>query len=138
LVDTSDRERLADNQAFRDFKKILLQAVAILEAERSRDKKDAAHKEPPFKDLFASLSTAPLLQKIEAAAQRGEKASSVLPLVEDFSIDFEKNVAQIERRLIYYSRLATIGVIAAMLLHEIRNHTFTLGRLLRAVRKLVE
>ena len=138
LIDTSDRERLADNQAFRDFKKLLLQAVAILEAERSKDKKDATHKEPPFKDLFASLSAAPLIQKIEIAVQRGENASSLLPLVENFNADVEKTVAQIERRLIYYSRLATIGVIAAMLLHEIKNHTFTLGRLIRAVRKLVE
>lgn len=138
LVDTSDRERLADNQASRDFKELLIRAVAILEAERIKDKKDAPHKEPPFKDLFASLSAAPLIQKIEAAAQRGEDASSLLPLVEDFNTDVEKTVAQIERRLIYYSRLATIGVIAAMLLHEIRNHTTTLGRLMRAVRKLVE
>ena len=37
----------------------------------------------------------------------------------------------IRTRLVYYSRLATIGTIAQMLIHEIRNRTTAIGRFLR-------
>jgi signal transduction histidine kinase len=136
INDTSDRERLEDNQASQDLIKLLWRVVGILEDERSKDK-EANRKEPPFKDLFAKLSAKPLIENISHYAEQGGQASEVLPLVEEFGAQVEETVGRIQQRLIYYSRLASLGVLAAMLVHEVRNHTLTFGRLFRALRKLI-
>jgi signal transduction histidine kinase len=41
----------------------------------------------------------------------------------------------IKLRFIYYSRLATVGSIAQLLVHEIRNRTTSIGRFLRTCRR---
>jgi signal transduction histidine kinase len=137
IKDTSDRERLVDNRASQDFIKVLKEVVKILEEERSKDRQGTS-KEAPFKDLFAALSTKPLIARMGAFAESGGKIEDLLPLVEEYGAEVEETVGQIERRLIYYSRLASLGVLAAMLVHEVRNHTMTIGRLSRSVRKLVD
>lgn len=137
IVDTSDRERLVDNRASQDFTKLIKEVVKILEDERSKDRQGTT-KEAPFKDLFASLSPKPLIARIGAFAESGGNIEDLLPLVEEFGAEVEDTVGKIEHRLIYYSRLASLGVLAAMLVHEVRNHTMTIGRLARAVRKLAD
>lgn len=137
IKDTSDRERLEDNPASKFFKRLLQDVVKILEDERSKDRQETK-KEQPFKDLFASLSTKPLLERMSEALKQGAEASELLPLVEEYGAELEKTVGQIEQRLVYYSRLASLGVLAAMLVHEVRNHTFVIGRLTRAVRELTD
>jgi signal transduction histidine kinase len=137
IVDTSDRERLVDNRSSQDFTKLVKEVVKILEDERSRDRQ-GTNKEAPFKDLFAALSTKPLIARIGSFADSGGKIEDLLPLVEEYGVEVEDTVGKIEQRLIYYSRLASLGVLAAMLVHEVRNHTMTIGRLSRAVRKLVD
>jgi signal transduction histidine kinase len=137
IVDTSDRERLVDNRATQDFTKLIKEVVKILEDERSKDRQGTS-KEAPFKDLFAALSPKPLIARVGAFAESGGKIEDLLPLVEEYGAEVEDTVGKIERRLVYYSRLASLGVLAAMLVHEVRNHTVAIGRLSRGVRKLVE
>jgi len=137
IVDTSDRERLVDNRASQDFTKLIKEVVKILEDERAKDRQGTT-KEAPFKDLFAALSTKPLIARIGSFAESGGKIEDLLPLVEEYGAEVEDTVGKIEQRLIYYSRLASLGVLAAMLVHEVRNHTMTIGRLSRSVRKLVD
>ncbi len=136
LRDTSDRERLVDKPATSDFRKLLIKVVEILEEEREKDRQEARHKEPPFKDLFAALSAKDLVDEVSRLANEGKNASEVVPIVEDFSTRLQETVGQIERRLIYYSRLASIGVLTAIIVHEVRNQTLVIGRLCRVVRKL--
>ncbi|MDT4956128.1 MAG: hypothetical protein QOJ02_4266 [Acidobacteriota bacterium] len=138
LKDTSDRERLVDNPASKDFIKLLQNVITILEDERSKDRQEAKHREPPFQDLFASLSTRTLVDNISLFALRGGEASEVLPLVEEYGAQVEDTVNKIERRLVYYSRLASLGVLSAMIVHEVRNHTTPISGLTRELRKLVE
>jgi signal transduction histidine kinase len=137
IKDTSDRERLEENEASKDFKEILRGIVSILEDERSKDRLESK-KEPPFRDLFASLSTQPLIENIRTRIAEGADASEVLPMVEEHAAGIEKTVGQIERRLVYYSRLASLGVLAAMLIHEVRNQTLSIGGLVIELRKQVE
>ncbi len=138
LKDTSDRERLVDKPATSDFKKLLIKVVEILEEAREQDRQEATHKEPPFKDLFAALSTTNLVDEVNRIAKEGRPASDVAPLVEEFNTRLQDTVSQIERRLIYYSRLASIGVLAAMIVHEISHHTLVIDGLVRAVRSLLD
>ncbi len=137
IKDTSDRERLVDNQAARDFKKLLWGIAGILENEREKDRLEAK-KERPFKDLFAALSTRPLIERMEAAVAKGVEAKDLLPLVEKHGTEVEKAVEEIEQRFIYYSRLASLGTLVAILTHEVGQNTMVIGGLTRAVGKLIE
>jgi signal transduction histidine kinase len=138
LKDTSDRERFVESSAAKDFKQLLMGVVGILEVERDRDRQEAAHKEPPLKDLFAELSAKDLVDNISRFVIRGGDPSELLPLVEDYSTKVQDTVEQIERRLIYYSRLASLGTLSAIIVHEIGNHTVVIGRLCRVVRELLD
>ena len=138
IRDTSDRERLEDNRASRDFVALLRQVVGILEDERSKDRQDSKKQDQPFQDLFTSLSAKGLIEDINARVRGGAGASEIVPLVEQFGEQVQETVDKIERRLVYYSRLASLGVLAGMLVHEVRNQTLTIGRLARAVKKLID
>lgn len=126
LVDTSDRERLVDNDAARDFRYLLVSIVSLLEAQRLIDRKspDTSRKS---NSLFDSLSAEGLIDEISERADEGATASDVLPVLQDFNKTQEKAIKELEERFVYYSRLATIGTIASMIVHEIRNRTMAIG-----------
>lgn len=138
LKDTSDRERLVDSPASRDFIQLIQSVITILEDERSKDREGVRHREAPFQDLFAELSTKDLVETVNRFASSGGEASGVVPLVEEYGARVEDTVNKIERRLVYYSRLASLGVLSAMLVHEVRNHSTTIGGLTRELRRLIE
>lgn len=137
IKETSDRERLEENKAFKDFKKLFVRTLSILEDERDNDRRDAPHKEPPLSDLFSQLSPAPLLERVNSVAARGGQAAEVATLVDEYSGQVKEVIDTMERRLYYYSRLASLGVLAAMLVHEVRNQTLTIDGFLRLMKKLI-
>ncbi len=138
LRDTSDRERLEDTQGLEEFEKLVTQVISQLEEGRSKDRLDPDHKEPPFMDLFADLSVDELVGQVKSLADENASAKEVLPIVENHGVQVDKTVDQIQRRLYYYSRLASLGTLSAMIVHEVRNHTTALGRLTRAIRRSIE
>lgn len=137
LEDTADRERLVDKKATVDFQKLIFRIVEILEEEREKDRLGIEYKEPPFKDLFSALSSNKLVEDIRRLAEEGAPASEALPVVEEHSVQVNQTVGQIERRLIYYSRLATIGTLAAMLLHEVKTKTTIIGGFTNTVKEIL-
>lgn len=138
LIDTSDRERLKENRASREFQRLINQIVEILEDERERDRAAVGHKEPAFKELFSALSPKPLIDRVAKLAEEGAPASDVIPALEEFGDQVNDTVEQIEKRFVYYSRLASLGSIAAMVIHEVRNNTVVIGRLIGSVLKAME
>ena len=78
-------------------------------------------------ELFANLSADELVAQTTALAQSGANASEIVKLVRDFDISLNQNRQAIETRFVYYSRLATVGSIAQMIIHEIRNRTTAIG-----------
>jgi len=138
LRDTSDRERLEENAASEDFARLMRQVVATLEDQRSKDRFEPTHREPPFIDLFAELHADDLLQNVRSKAEQGASATDVLPAIEKHKERLETSVEQIGRRLYYYSRLASLGTLSAIIVHEVRNHTTAMGELTRAARKLLD
>lgn len=126
IEDTSDRERLAATPEVLAFEETLRVIVSVMENERQKDRHEAP-KEPRVSDLFKQLDAKGLVSGVAEVASTGGSASEALPLVEEFSESLDKARQEIETRFVYYSRLATVGTIALMLIHEVRQRTTILG-----------
>lgn len=134
IEDTSDRERLAATPEVTAFEEILRAIVSVLENERDKDRRTVT-KEKRVVELFEQLSAKELVAGVDQVAKEGGSAEEALPLVREFSDKLNKAREEIETRFVYYSRLATIGTIAQMLVHEVRNRTTVIAHALQALRK---
>jgi signal transduction histidine kinase len=137
LQDKSDREGLGANDAVVAFQAILNAIVYQLENERDKDRIKPSDEEK-LMDLFEDLTADDLLADMVTIADEGAPAKDAIPLLENFSKKIESVKAAIKKRFVYYSRLATVGTIAQMLVHEIRNRTTVFGSFVRYVSKHVK
>lgn len=135
IEDTSDRERLAATPEVAAFEELLRAIVSVLENERDKDRR-AVSKEKRVVELFQQLNARELVEGVDQVAKEGGTAEDALPLVQEFSERLDKAREEIETRFVYYSRLATVGTIAQMLVHEVRNRTTVLAHALQALKKL--
>ena len=133
IEDTSDRERLASCIEVAEFEEILKAVVVLLETQRDDDriKPDL---EKPMDDLFEEVSAENLLEEVVDLSEEGVEASQTIPLLRAFSSSLDSARKTIQSRFVYYSRLATVGTIAHMLVHEIRNRTTAFGSFMELVR----
>jgi signal transduction histidine kinase len=132
IEDTSDRERLARNDAVLEFERVLNLIVSRLEAERAQDHEE--HEETHVRELFEDLSPKRLIEATQELASEDGSASDVLPVLARFSSEAERARQRIERQFVYYSRLATIGTISEMLIHEVANNCVAIDSFVAAVR----
>ncbi len=132
IEDTSDRERLATSLAVSEFEELLKSIVSLLENERDIDR-IKADRQNPLQDLFGQLSAEQLVSDIAELVQDGADASDAVPVVKSYSSQLESTRKAIQERFVYYSRLATVGTIAQILVHEIRNRTTAIGLFLSFV-----
>ena len=126
IEDTSDRERLSMCAEVEEFEEIIRTVVGLLASGRNDDRAEPG-REQPLTELFANLSAEKLVAETTALAQAGANASAIVKLVRDFDESLNQGRQEIETRFVYYSRLATVGSIAQMLVHEIRNRTTVIG-----------
>lgn len=129
IKDTSDRERLVSCIEVAEFEEILKAVVALLENERDEDR-IKPDREKPMDDLFENLSAENLVTEVIALSEESAEVSEALPLLRTFSNSLDSARKEIQERFVYYSRLATVGTIAHMLVHEIRNRTTAFGSVL--------
>lgn len=129
ISDTSDRERLASSKEVTDFQEILKAVVIELEKGRDEDRVKEA-KETPMEDLLGAVSAQQALDGVRVLASTGAPARKAVPILRSLDRSLERTRQNIERRFIYYSRLATVGTVAHMLVHEIRNRTTAIGQFL--------
>ena len=134
IRDTSDRERLTDGPALSDFRRLLEEIVKALEAQRDRDRPNP-QRGKAMTSLFADLSPETMLERARTAAREGAGAKAVLPVVEGYAEQAEESLAAIRDRFVRYSQLATVGTIAQLLVHEIRNRTTSIGRFLTSMKE---
>ena len=135
ILDTSDREGLVSNPASDAFQERVTRIVGLLEVERDSDRiKDSAR----VTNLFADLSADGLVKRLEGLRDRGGDVAAAVQAAERFGEKLQRNRAAIERRFGYYNRLAVIGTIAQMIIHEVRNHTTVIGLGLRKAKALAE
>lgn len=130
ILDTSDRERLSSSSEVAAFEEILMAIVKGLENERNEDRATPSHYEP-MAALFSNISARELLDNVNELAAGGGPASDAVSLVQEHVDFLDETRKTIEDRFVYYSRLATVGTIAQMIIHEIRNRTTALGSVLR-------
>ncbi len=135
LVDTSDREGLVSNAAAEVFRERMERIVQLLEVERSADRLEERDKGPAV-DLFARLNAEALVEGLEEVRDGKRGIGAAIKLAERHNRELEGTRAAIERRFGYYSRLAVIGTIAQMVIHEIRNRTSVIGPALKTAGKL--
>ncbi len=126
IEDTSDRERLSMCAEVEEFEEIIRTIVGLLASGRNQDREELG-REQPLTDLFANLTADGLVAQTTALAQSGANASEFVKLVRNFDKSLNENRQAIETRFVYYSRLATVGSIAQMIIHEIRNRTTSIG-----------
>ena len=132
IKDTSDRERLALCIQVAEFEEVLKAVVALLENERDEDRVKP-DREKPMDDLFEKLSAEELSAEVLPLLEKGGEASEAIPRIRTFSNELNSARKAIQERFIYYSRLATVGTIAHMLVHEIRNRTTAFGSFLEYI-----
>ena len=127
IVDTSDRERLVASPAYDAFHASVLRVVEILENERDADRAED-RKHQSAKDLFADLTAEPLLSQLQALREEGGTFEDAISATHGFARRLERAREDIERRFGYYNRLAVVGTISQIVIHEIRNQTTVIGR----------
>ncbi len=130
IDDTSDRERLASNPAVVSFQEILMAIVRVLESKRDEDRLKPGD-EVRLEALLDGVSADDLVEEVNALAEEGAVAQEAAVRVEAFNARLHLVRDALKKRFVYYSRLATVGTIAQMLVHEIRNRTTAIGRFLR-------
>lgn len=135
IKDTSDRERLVSRDEVAEFEAIMKTAVTLLENERDLDKRERDKEEQKTDLLFDRLSAKDLRDEIAELSKRGKPASEAVPSIEKHAKNLEEAKKTLQKRFVYYSRLATIGAIASMLVHEIRNQTTVIGDFLDSFEK---
>lgn len=133
IDDTSDRERLVSCLEVAEFEEILKAIIGRLEIERGVNRSQPLRRQEPLLQLFERLSTKELTSKVHAVSREGTKRSEILPVIREFGVSLQQIRRDIERYFVYYSHLATVGTIAQMLVHEIRNRTTAVGTFHRSV-----
>ena len=112
------------------FRAAILRVVEILENERDADREEGKRQESA-KDLFANVTAEPLIAQLEALQDEGGNVEDAISATRTFASRLERARTDIERRFGYYNRLAVVGTIAQIVIHEIRNQTTVIGRGLR-------
>ncbi|MCD6393522.1 MAG: ATP-binding protein, partial [Planctomycetes bacterium] len=134
IKDKSDREGLMASNATVAFQGILKAIVYLLENERDKDRIKLTDEES-LTDLFEDLTAEDMLAEMVAIAEEGAPTADAIPLLQDFNKKLNTVRNAIKKRFVYYSRLATVGTIAQMLVHEVRNRTTIFGNVVRYIAK---
>jgi signal transduction histidine kinase len=135
ILDTSDRERLARNPEVEQFELLLRHIVSVLENHRDRDR---AKRESEATELFKGLDAEPLLAQAQELIDEKADVSEVMPLLIRFNEDLRTSRGRIERTFSHYSRLATIGLLSQILIHEIGHNSAIIGQFVTLVKNHFE
>ena len=120
-----------------EFRQLVIKIVTLLEHERHIDRLDTKETEKA-KDLFADLTAEPLVVKLEELRHSGGDVHAAIMVAKEFGDELDRTRNVIEKRFGYYNRLAVIGTISQLVIHEIRNRTTVIGRGLRKAKELAE
>lgn len=121
LVDQSNREGLFEHQATRDLRELLMYAIAEVENarydERPRRPK-SQHDEGHQVGLFDGFD---LSSVRDAASQRHPQDQELAKVIEENQRQISASVERVKTVLSRYQRLATLGSLVDMVLHEGRQ-----------------
>jgi len=136
IRDTSDREGFRSTPEVAVFEELLKAIIGSIENERSQDRQ-VPGVEQPMEELLGNVSGEELLSETSELAEEGASAQDLVPIVTQHSEQLQQARKSIQTRFTYYSRLATVGTIAQMLVHEIRNRTTSFGSFVQFIKERV-
>jgi len=117
LRDQTNREGIVSSAAFDDFKQVLVNILSKLEVKRDTYRR-GRHTEKPAIGLFDVLDIAPLRNYVE---KRYPADTELRTFLGETTKAFEHGVAEVQQVLARYRRLATLGQIIDVVLHEGRT-----------------
>lgn len=136
IKDTTDREKLVDTVEYKQLCRATETIISVLENNRNIDKqKDATVDNPTLTDLLMPLSPTALESQVEFMVQQGNSSEDILDTIREYSANTEKNLSELNERLVYYAQAASLGSVSAVIMHEIRSGMTVIKRLLRQLRK---
>jgi signal transduction histidine kinase len=117
LRDQTNREGIVSSTAFDDFKEVLVNILSKLEIKRDTYRR-GRHPQKPSIGLFEALNIAPLREYVE---KRYPDDAELKAFLGEKTKVFEHGVAEVQQVLARYRRLATLGQIIDVVLHEGRT-----------------
>ena len=134
IRDTSDRESLMSNIAVDEFRSTLMAIISRFETERNVDRKPIQR----MNDVFSGVSAESVLRRARWLESRNEPIAKIVPAITRHAGQMDRTREALRGRLTYYSRVAALGQMAHMLVHEVRNRTTSIGGLLKRVRPPIQ
>jgi len=117
LRDQTNREGIVSSPAFDDFKQALVDVLSKLEVKRDNYRRGQRPQKPAI-GLFEALDIAPLREYVE---KRYPNDAELKAFLGERTRAFEHGVAEVQQVLARYRRLATLGQIIDVVLHEGRT-----------------
>jgi signal transduction histidine kinase len=117
LRDQTNREGIVSSSAFDDFKQVLISVLSKLEVKRDTYRRGRDVQKPAI-GLFDVLDIAPLRDYVE---KRYPTDTELKAFLGEKTKAFEHGVAEVQQVLSRYRRLATLGQIIDVVLHEGRT-----------------
>jgi signal transduction histidine kinase len=117
LRDQTNREGIVSSPAFDDFKQALVDVLSKLEVKRDNYRRGQRPQKPAI-GLFEALDIAPLREYVE---KRYPDDAELKAFLGERTRVFEHGVAEVQQVLARYRRLATLGQIIDVVLHEGRT-----------------
>jgi signal transduction histidine kinase len=117
LRDQTNREGIVSSPAFDDFKQALVDVLSKLEVKRDNYRR-GQRPQKPATGLFEALDIAPLRDYVE---KRYPNDAELKAFLGERTRVFEHGVAEVQQVLARYRRLATLGQIIDVVLHEGRT-----------------
>lgn len=133
IKDTTDREKLADTAEYKQFIEVINNIIGALQRERLQDKVEERKKET-LTDIIAPLSANKLLENVEEAAKQGADAEEILDYVRGYQQQNEKQLKELNERLVYYAQTASLGSVAIVIMHEFLTGMTCIKRFLNKIK----
>lgn len=137
IKDTTDREKLADTAEYKQFVEVINNIVEALQRERLQDKVEERKKET-LTDIIAPLSANALLENVEDAVKQGADAEEILDYVRGYQQQNEKQLFELNERLVYYAQTASLGSVAIVIMHEFLTGMTCIKRFLNKIKNREE
>lgn len=125
LIDQSSREGLVETPAFRDLRKTVIELLSILESERYKSRHDPRSRQQKKTTgrLFHSIDLKPLRAAVLDAVPDDLRIHGMLDAAQR---DFDNHFKHVGEVLSRYHRLATLGKLIDMVVHELTQPVFAI------------
>lgn len=131
LMDQTNRQGIVDSPAFEDFRTTIKELLTILEVRRDKVKR---RREPPEnpRGLFQRLDFAATRTYLE---QRYPDDRELRQFLTTQSKEFEEGIEEVQRVLSRYRRLATLGQLIDVIIHEGRTPVAAISNEIELIRR---